>query len=144
MFDRNFEVMLSSLMIKIIGFFVNFFFFGMWVFFFFPLVCSPILGKRDEIYSSNNVTSFVHTCWICALQSSQILHDRLLLVTYGSMSPGIFIVPFIFSSQKNMIMHKPWWCFCLVAEIVVYNRGFWSFLKAYSSSFLNLQIITIN
>ena len=80
MFDRNFKVMLSSLMIKIIGVFVNLCCFGMWVFF--PLVCSLILGKRDEIYSTNNVTSFVHTCWICAYLFILFFY-RVLLTCIG-------------------------------------------------------------
>ena len=42
---RNFEVMLSSPMIKIIGGFCQFMLFW-YVGFFFPLVCSPILGSK--------------------------------------------------------------------------------------------------
>jgi len=59
MFDRNFEVMLSSLMIKIIGGFLSIFV-VLVCGFFFLLLAYRFWGKRDEIYSSNNVTSFVY------------------------------------------------------------------------------------
>ena len=56
---RNFEVMLSSPMIKIIGGFCQFMLFW-YVGFFFLLFAHQFWGQRDDIYSSNNVTSFVY------------------------------------------------------------------------------------